>query len=399
MKFLKFILTISLFTLSGSAGAQQQKLSNAAAYLLNEQLGVACESRGGWVDPSGFIESDFTGDGKADLLIDHRGFRCHGKPSASLQCGMQVCSTRIYVREGQLLHLKWEAHAMQPEIGGGRFPVIRLRGHGGTPGAIQWNGSSFVSADTSQTETVAAPSPEQVQAVQPVDTASLKQWLLAEVYLQKLGFDPGAPDGVADTSTLRAVEQFQRTYDLKVKGTLPPAHFELLEALVFAKTPATSQVQAPKAQPASAASINHDFADYPAVERLLSAPEYPDFNGRDADYRTYRTRIQNGVSNGVNFAGHYAFITIGCGTSCRFGYVVDLRSGVVFDFPYGGEEHYQMDLRMTADSRLIKVRWKGDWQSETCTEKDLIVEGTEWRVLAERTVPTVDDLCFFPFDQ
>lgn len=142
----------------------------------------------------------------------------------------------------------------------------------------------------------------------------------------------------------------------------------------------------------------HRFADHPSSDTLKSAAKFPDFNGRDSAFRNYRTRIRDGVGQGVNFAGHYSFVIIGCGTECRFGYVVDLRTGKVFDFPYGGEEHYQMDLLFSHDSRLVKVRWKGSWDSETCTEKDLLVEGTKWRILAERTVPTDDGLCFYDPD-
>lgn len=154
--------------------------------------------------------------------------------------------------------------------------------------------------------------------------------------------------------------------------------------------------QSTNSQNVQVAQTQPQFSEHPAKEVLQSTARYPDFAGRDRNFRTYRTRIRNGVDRGVNFAGHYAFMVIGCGTECKFGFVVDLRSGEVFDFPYGGEEHYQMDLRFNEKSRLVKVRWKGDWQSPTCTEKDLVVDGTSWRVLAERTVPTDDGLCFFP---
>ncbi|ERP94455.1 hypothetical protein Q669_31540 [Labrenzia sp. C1B10] len=135
------------------------------------------------------------------------------------------------------------------------------------------------------------------------------------------------------------------------------------------------------------------FADYLPDGYLTGSAQSPDFNGRDKDYRTFRTRIRNGVAEGLNFAGHHAFIEIGCGTSCRIGFVVDLQTGQVFDFPYGGEEYYQLKLLYSPDSRLLKVRWKGDWELKECTEQDLLLEGYEWRVLEERTVFTVDGYC------
>lgn len=135
------------------------------------------------------------------------------------------------------------------------------------------------------------------------------------------------------------------------------------------------------------------FADYLPDGYLNGSAKSPDFDGRDKDYRTFRTRIRTGVAEGVNFAGHYAFVVIGCGTECLFASVVDLRTGQVFDFPYGGEENYQMKLLFSPDSRLVKVRWKGDWEREECTEQDVLLEGYDWRVLEERTVFTVDGYC------
>ena len=160
----------------------------------------------------------------------------------------------------------------------------------------------------------------------------------------------------------------------------------------------TAPIQSAASADNPTVTSGHRFADYPPTDTLKSAAKFPDFKGRDRAFKEYRTRIRDGVSGGVNFAGHYSFITIGCGTECRFGYVVDLRTGQVFDFPYGGEEQYQMDLLFSRDSRLVRVRWKGSWDSETCTEKDLLVEGIEWRILAERTVPTDDGLCFYDPD-
>ncbi|MBO9422378.1 peptidoglycan-binding protein [Labrenzia sp. R4_2] len=169
-------------------------------------------------------------------------------------------------------------------------------------------------------------------------------------------------------------------------------------------TPSTNPIQSANTTTDQSSSLPNQpvahsrtqFSDYPAVADLRSNAKYPDFGGRDRNFKTYRTRIRNGIDQGVNFAGHYSFIVIGCGTECKFGFVVDLRTGEVFDFPYGGEEQYQMDLQFTKNSRLVKVRWKGDWQSTSCTEKDLVVDGISWQILAERTVPTDDGLCFFP---
>ncbi len=122
-----------------SAGAA----SKAANYLLSEQIVAACEGRGGTIDPSAFIERDLTGDGRADLLISHEGITCRSGLRRSLECGVQVCSVRIYVREGSLLRLREEFLGMQLSVGNGPVPVIRALGHGGGEGFLRWNGRSF----------------------------------------------------------------------------------------------------------------------------------------------------------------------------------------------------------------------------------------------------------------
>ena len=134
------------------------------------------------------------------------------------------------------------------------------------------------------------------------------------------------------------------------------------------------------------------FSSYPAERYLSGTPRTPDFAGRDVQYRYYRTRLHDGARGGVNFAGHYAMVEIGCGTSCRFAFVVDLESGEVGSFPYGGEEQYQMKLLYTSDSRLLKARWS-PYGTEGCVEQDLLLQGLEWIVLEKRSVPAIDGFC------
>ncbi|MFD2247784.1 hypothetical protein [Pontibacter ruber] len=53
--------------------------------------------------------------------------------------------------------------------------------------------------------------------------------------------------------------------------------------------------------------------------------------GSHADARTFRTALRDGLKQGVNFAGKYTVVTVGCGTSCQVHYVVDRESGKVLD--------------------------------------------------------------------
>ncbi|EJF08160.1 hypothetical protein, partial [Pontibacter sp. BAB1700] len=42
-----------------------------------------------------------------------------------------------------------------------------------------------------------------------------------------------------------------------------------------------------------------------------------------ADVRQYRSALQEGLKQGINFAGRYTVVTVGCGTTCQEHYVVD----------------------------------------------------------------------------
>ena len=54
--------------------------SNAARYLLQQELSKACEfsGGGGQISNGGLMERDFDGDGRDDLLIAHEAIRCGG---------------------------------------------------------------------------------------------------------------------------------------------------------------------------------------------------------------------------------------------------------------------------------------------------------------------------------
>ena len=105
------------------------------------------------------------------------------------------------------------------------------------------------------------------------------------------------------------------------------------------------------------------FEDYPAdvwagKAELLNLRSHP-------LARTFRTRLRESLkAEGINFAGHYTFATIGCGAGCSIGAIVDARNGRAY-FPqvlsgwtgiigdFDRYEDYEQQTR--ADSRLIRV--------------------------------------------
>ncbi len=133
-----------------------------------------------------------------------------------------------------------------------------------------------------------------------------------------------------------------------------------------------------------------------SVSGIYAGPvRLPDFNGRDRDFATFRTRISDGMKAGVNFAGQYAITQMGCGSSCSIAFVSDLKTGQQFRFPYGGEEAGPMTLKHSAGSLLLIVtRRDGD----QCVLESMIFNGKTWESLAKHTIGD-PDACYEGIDE
>lgn len=132
------VVATCLALTSGPAAA----CSDAAAYLIAQEVAAGCDGGGGKIAPDAVIERDLTGDGRADLVLAHDGIACAGG-GRSNACGMQVCSVMIYVRRGQLLELESQILGAGVSLGGGGVPEIRFFGHGGRAQSIRWDGQAF----------------------------------------------------------------------------------------------------------------------------------------------------------------------------------------------------------------------------------------------------------------
>lgn len=118
-------------------------LSNAASYLVSQEIAEACNGGPGRYDPAYVIERDLDGDGRADLLIAHEGIECDG-PGRSGECGMMVCSFKVWLRRGELLTLGFDnLLGADVTVGPGPTPEIRWLAHDGTPMEIRWDGTGF----------------------------------------------------------------------------------------------------------------------------------------------------------------------------------------------------------------------------------------------------------------
>ncbi|HRX59809.1 MAG TPA: hypothetical protein P5260_01140 [Candidatus Competibacter sp.] len=116
--------------------------SKAAAYLVKKEIAEACDGEDGSIKKSAIIEHDLTGDGKNDLIISHEGIACASGGRSGF-CGAQVCSFKIYVREGELLKLKEEMLGSDVRVSSEANPTIHWHAHGGSAQKFRWNGKDF----------------------------------------------------------------------------------------------------------------------------------------------------------------------------------------------------------------------------------------------------------------
>lgn len=93
------------------------------------------------------------------------------------------------------------------------------------------------------------------------------------------------------------------------------------------------------------------FEDYKATESFNGTPAKPNFNTNPAA-RMFYTRITKDSNKGPNFAGAYAIITYGCGTSCQLHTIVNENTGKIVSY---NEILSEAGIRYQLNSRLIIV--------------------------------------------
>ena len=89
------------------------------------------------------------------------------------------------------------------------------------------------------------------------------------------------------------------------------------------------------------------FKDYP-VSKKFGGQVPKTLNFSTCKYgKSYKTASRQAADEGANFAGHYAFARMGCGTSCQVSTITDLTTGNVYAGPdaSGGYE-FQIDSKL-----------------------------------------------------
>ncbi len=81
---------------------------------------------------------------------------------------------------------------------------------------------------------------------------------------------------------------------------------------------------------AIAQSESPSFAQFPAIVQDVKNIKVNLKSHRNAN--RFRTNLRNAAKDGVNFAGHFVFVSWGCGTNCAVSAIINARTGRVF-FP------------------------------------------------------------------
>ncbi|WP_135417915.1 hypothetical protein [Methylobacterium nonmethylotrophicum] len=116
--------------------------------------------------------------------------------------------------------------------------------------------------------------------------------------------------------------------------------------------------------------------DRTPVSEVYTGPKrLPDFSGSDREYRSYRSRIVEGIKAGPNFAGQYSLIVFGCGTGCRLVMLADVKTGQQYKFPLGGEDDMYLDLKFNISSRTVFAQWEN---RERCMRELLTWTGSSF---------------------
>jgi len=90
------------------------------------------------------------------------------------------------------------------------------------------------------------------------------------------------------------------------------------------------------------------FAEFPAQLTHVNKNAAPKLQP-GSDYWNYRTVIRAAAEDEPNFASHYIVVSIGCGTECLGGVLIDVFTGDLYPMPslvYGAL--YQVDSSLLA---------------------------------------------------
>lgn len=120
------------------------------------------------------------------------------------------------------------------------------------------------------------------------------------------------------------------------------------------------------------------FANYPVAEIYDGKARAPDFGDDTRKLALSSSDIADYVKHGVQFAGEYGVIQIGCGTGCTNVIVASVKTGKVVAFPRGGENNQGLQLEFKTYSRQMLVRWYTDSTWKACVFETFLLDDGHW---------------------
>ena len=105
------------------------------------QIARACGGEAGAFDPQGVFHMDLTGDGQADLLLNHAYVDCDGARPATCETG--ACAVSIFVHRDGGLRLSGEWDSVGVHVVPQSPPVVLLTAPDFTDYLVTWNGEGF----------------------------------------------------------------------------------------------------------------------------------------------------------------------------------------------------------------------------------------------------------------
>ncbi|MGM0439431.1 MAG: hypothetical protein ACQEP3_03320 [Patescibacteria group bacterium] len=132
---------------------------------------------------------------------------------------------------------------------------------------------------------------------------------------------------------------------------------------------------------------NFDFSDF-KTQTTLNNNYNLDFSTRP-EAKDFRTKIQNAVDEGPNFAGNYVYAEWGCGTNCGAGAIINPKSGEVVE--YGLVNTH--GIKFKKDSKLLIINppeeinaVESESRAGNVKSKYFIMEEDRLLLLCEKTI-------------
>ena len=84
------------------------------------------------------------------------------------------------------------------------------------------------------------------------------------------------------------------------------------------------------------------------VKNMFRGKLAPADEASHSDAHTYKSALREGMAQGVNFAGKYTVVTIGCGTACQQHFIVDRENGKIVE-----KIQWSSGARFSVNSRIF----------------------------------------------